>query len=416
MNTNYYQLQKYLIFLIPIGLIFSIFIADLSLILFSLIFLIDQIKKKNLVSLFNKYSIFFLIFWIYLLINSTLSFDPNLSFSRSIGYLRFGIFFMALSFFLNFDDIKRNLLLLVLFLSILLIIDSVFQFFTGYNMFGYEAHISRVSSFFKDELVLGGFLLRLYPIFLISIFYLKINKIFSLLLFIFYFFTIFISGERTAFFNFILLNLILIIIFFERKYLKYIIISSLILVTFMGFTYFKQKHILDRYIEVKNLFKDGEIILFSETHQRHYKSAYKIFNENKFFGSGLKTFRKICKEVQYYPEGCTTHPHNILMQFLSELGLIGLLFYLLLCLFLIKKLIFYYLLKLKYKLKSSNTQKFQLIIIASIIINLSPLSPYGNFFNNWLSILNFLVISFFIYHEKKLMMTNLKLPQPKEKI
>ena len=104
------------------------------------------------------------------------------------------------------------------------------------------------------------------------------------------------------------------------------------------------------------------------------------------------------------------------MQFLSELGLIGLLFYLLLCLFLIKKLIFYYLLKLKYKLKSSNTQKFQLIIIASIIINLSPLSPYGNFFNNWLSILNFLVISFFIYHEKKLMMTNLKLPQPKEKI
>ena len=402
MRENYYQLQKYIIFIIPIGLIFSIFIADFFLVLFSLIFFIDQIKKKNFKLFLNKYLIFFLLFWIYLLINSALSFDPNLSFSRSISYLRFGIFFMALSFFLNFDEIKKNFLMLILFLSILLIIDSIFQFTLGYNLFGYEAHISRISSFFEDELILGSFLLKLYPIFLISIVFLKINKILSLLLFLLYFFTIFLSGERTAFFNFIILNIILMVIFFERKYLKYLIIFPIIILTFFGISYVKDKNVLNRYIEVKNLFKGEKVIIFSENHQRHYKSAYKIFNDNKFFGSGLKTFRKICKEAQYYPEGCTTHPHNILMQFLSELGIVGLLFYLLLFLFLIKKLIFYYFLKLKLKSKISNNHIFQLITIASIIINLSPLSPSGNFFNNWFSILNFLVISFFIYYEKKI--------------
>ena len=101
MRENYYQLQKYIIFIIPIGLIFSIFIADFFLVLFSLIFFIDQIKKKNFKLFLNKYLIFFLLFWIYLLINSALSFDPNLSFSRSISYLRFGIF-LWLEFFFKF--------------------------------------------------------------------------------------------------------------------------------------------------------------------------------------------------------------------------------------------------------------------------------------------------------------------------
>ena len=78
---------------------------------------------------------------------------------------------MALSFFLNFGEIKKNFLMLILFLSTLLIIDSIFQFTLGYNLFGYEAHVSRISSFFKDELILGSFLLKLYPIFLISIFF-----------------------------------------------------------------------------------------------------------------------------------------------------------------------------------------------------------------------------------------------------
>ena len=68
---------------------------------------------------------------------------------------------------------------------------------------------------------------------------------------------------------------------------------------------------------------------FLETpHVKHFRSALIIWEDNKFFGSGLKTFRFNCsnkKNVEtlknFY---CSTHPHNLYFEILSELGLIGL--------------------------------------------------------------------------------------------
>ena len=36
-----------------------------------------------------------------------------------------------------------------------------------------------------------------------------------------------------------------------------------------------------------------------------------------------------------------------------------------------------------------------------MFMSLWPLSPSGNFFNNWMSILNFLPLSFLIYFDKQ---------------
>ena len=408
MKEYSYNFQRYLIYLIPLGLVFSIFFADLFLVLFSLVFLIHQIKNQNYKLFYNRFVIFFVFFWIYLIFNSIISFDPNISFSRSISYLRFGIFFIALSFFLNFFNFRKNFLRLIFFLVILVCIDSIIQYFVGFNILGYKTHPSRASSFFGDELVLGSFLLKLYPIFLISIFSLKMNiflekkKIIILIAIILYFCCIFISGERTAFFNFILLNLILLITLYEKKYLKYIFFFFLTISLFTFASYIKNKNTFERYMEVKTLLKSDEIVIFSNTHQKHYRSAYKIYNENKLFGSGLKTFREICKNSKYYPEGCATHPHNIIMQFLSELGIFGLIFYLIALIYMIRKLIIYSIIRFKSKSKFTHYHRDQIILISSIIINLWPLSPSGNFFNNWISILIYLTISFFVFYEKKL--------------
>ena len=53
-------------------------------------------------------------------------------------------------------------------------------------------------------------------------------------------------------------------------------------------------------------------------------------NENKIFGVGPKGFRYYCRSVEYDPPLgiCSTHPHNISVQILTELGLIGSIFYL----------------------------------------------------------------------------------------
>ena len=76
----------------------------------------------------------------------------------------------------------------------------------------------------------------------------------------------------------------------------------------------------------KNVTKDKsnkqKIFLVSEVHQGHFIAAWKIFLENKYLGAGLKGFRYKCfKDKNFTSDNlvsCSTHPHNILMQFLSE--------------------------------------------------------------------------------------------------
>jgi O-antigen ligase len=70
----------------------------------------------------------------------------------------------------------------------------------------------------------------------------------------------------------------------------------------------------------------------------HFLTAYAIFKDNKFFGSGIKTFRTECSKSNYasikskYVElRCNTHPHNIFYEIISDGGIF--LFAYFLCLF-----------------------------------------------------------------------------------
>ena len=56
-----------------------------------------------------------------------------------------------------------------------------------------------------------------------------------------------------------------------------------------------------------------------------------LINQNNLFVPYVKNFQKIKKgqiilSKYEFKNGCNTHPHNFYFQFLSELGIIGLLF------------------------------------------------------------------------------------------
>ncbi len=53
-----------------------------------------------------------------------------------------------------------------------LIVDGYFQFFTGSNIIGLPKSGDRISSFFGDELIMGSYLSRLFPL-LFALFLLK---------------------------------------------------------------------------------------------------------------------------------------------------------------------------------------------------------------------------------------------------
>ena len=80
----------------------------------------------------------------------------------------------------------------------------------------------RVSSFFGEELILGGFILKIIPIFLIYLIMSetlseKKNNFLTIILISFSCFVIYLSGERTSFG---LLILFFYIIFYFKKFKK----------------------------------------------------------------------------------------------------------------------------------------------------------------------------------------------------
>jgi hypothetical protein len=148
--------------------------------------------------------------------------------------------------------------------------------------------------------------------------------------------------------------------------------------------------------------KNNKLFFFSKEHTVLLNISMKMFKDNKILGVGPKNFRKECfnneeKYIflkEYNPDHyCTTHPHNIFFQFLSETGIVGTLFYVIFFISVIKLFL------KKIFVKQKNTKSIFLVI--ALIISIFPLAPSGQFFNNWLSIFLFLTLSFLIQDSKK---------------
>ena len=154
--------------------------------------------------------------------------------------------------------------------------------------------------------------------------------------------------------------------------------------------------------------KDQRITLFSKTYEGHYKIALKMFYENPLVGHGTKMFRYYCAKPENFVsnDACTTHPHNILMQFIAETGLLGTLFYILV-IFYLSKYLFKNLYFLYIKRKQFINDKL-LCLTVFYMINFFPFLPSGNFFNNWLSIIYFLPAGLYIYEIDKFNSKNYK--------
>jgi O-antigen ligase len=137
--------------------------------------------------------------------------------------------------------------------------------------------------------------------------------------------------------------------------------------------------------------------IFSSTHESHYKIAYKMFLDNKFFGQGPNSFRNLCNSNKFSISeieglGCSTHPHNIYIQLLGETGLVGVLF-LLIAFFYIYYVIINYLIKI---LKNNINFKNNIYFYVPIAVYLFPFIPTGSFFNSWVNISVYLPIGFLL--------------------
>ena len=146
-----------------------------------------------------------------------------------------------------------------------------------------------------------------------------------------------------------------------------------------------------------------KVRFFSYEHENLSYTGLAIFKQNFLFGAGVKSFYSYCqnnlyKDFQFKINErnnryvCSTHPHNTYIQILSETGISG---------FILISFVFLTALnnnlKILIKKNKNNITKSYFFINLSIIVNIMPIIPAGSFFNNWMSLMIFFSIGFWLY-------------------
>ena len=393
-------------------LIWGPFFPDLIVSISALFFLFYVFKNKEFYFFNNRPLIIFFTFCIYcILISIFIAQDTMLSFESSLFYFRIGVFSCFIWYLIEQD---KNILTYFYYALVLcfsaLVIDGYIQYFTGINLSGFRMSGIRVSSFFGDELIMGSYLSRLFPL-LFALFLVKKKQKYEIyfigFLFILVDVLIFMSGERSAFFFLNLSTVFIIILIKEYKkfrLLTFIIAIICVLILSLNSSNLYQRMFKGPAEDMGIIESSKEAVIFSPTHDSLIRTAYNMFLDKPVFGHGPKMFRVICKDEKYATgiSPCMTHPHNFYIQLLAEIGIIGFLF-----LFSALAYVIYTALRQLKSIIFRQTKPltdYQVCLLAGILITVWPLSTNGNFFNNWLMIVYSLPVGFYLQsiYSKKL--------------
>lgn len=391
-------------FFIPLLLVTGPFLPDLGLVILSIFGIYLVIKKKVD---YKKYKIFFglsILLTALFLISSLLSNYTLETLKYPIFYFRYVFFVLAIIYFLqNKKNFLRNFFFSFFFIYSFVLLDALVQFIFLKDLFLIPKPSNlRVTAMFGDELILGSYISRLYPIYLISIIFInkKYNypKFINVLLILIAILVVSISGERTAVFSmFIVFTFCL---FFKNFFQKTSLIAIILSILFLTLLINNNEFIKQRfYIETKNQITEtlqGKHII-SKFHHAHYITAMKISKDNFFFGVGPKSFRFECKKDKYnIPHACSTHPHNTYIQLLSETGIFS--FIIVITIFIY---CFFKIFKVKLNSKKNENDDIKFFLYIALFISLWPFSPTGSFFNNWLNIIYYIPIAFILHLDEK---------------
>ena len=374
----------YSLILFPIALVLGSPTVNLYLITYSLLFIYIVLKNSFYDWFKIKWIKVFIIFWLYLILTSFFATDIFNALRASFSLIRF-LFFALLIGYFGFKTLKPDKIINIWFYILVFIsIDIWIQFIVGYDLFGVEARFNRLSGPFGDELVVGSFIWKIsscvLPIILVQLFILNknINKIY-LYCFLLFLISVFISGERMSFlmfFSYLILSLSIMLIY--KGKIKHLLISFAIFFFSLSLIATKVDIVKNRYSELFTIIKDFN----ASSYGKLFVSGYEIWKKNKIIGVGVKNFRVECdiqldnREPIQHPL-CSSHPHNLYLEILSETGIIGSIIFVTFILLLIK-----YIFK-DFKTNSSEKKFKLLLFFTSLLVTIWPISTSGSFFTTW---------------------------------
>ena len=367
-----FSIDELILIIFPLSLVIGSALVNFLLI-FASIVSIFKFYKKNLFLKRNDLIILSIIglFIFTLILKSILHYNEK-SLTTSISQLRFLFFFLYLiSIDLNKLDINKVFIIYKI-ICYAVSLDLILQSFYGKNIIGLSMPqgTDRFSGFFGDEWVAGGFLFILsFPLIAQNLLtYKKKNRQYK---FEAFFFLIIIligiiqSGDRMPLLLMGFGMSILVIYQFNLKEMFKIFTLLSILILFLV-------NLSDNFLNRISTFQDH----FINGHYKLFKSSYILWQNDLFLGVGVKNFKNKCLELLVNRTDdllCSSHPHNIILQLLSETGLIGLFMFCLIFILMFRQINFKNIIKTPYL--------FGFFLL--LCLYLWPLRSSGSIFSTW---------------------------------
>tara|TARA_B100000989_G_scaffold297157_1_gene282118 strand:+ start:144 stop:1412 length:1269 start_codon:yes stop_codon:yes gene_type:complete len=410
LDRYYNYLLTFLITLIPFALLTGPALPDVIVSLAALIFLFISIKNQEYKYYKNFISKFFFILCLFFIINSLMSEFAFFSLRSSLFYFRFILFSLAIWYLLDNDKNFLKYFLYSLIICYFIAIGSgVYQYLYGETIFGAPSPNTRLILLFSDNAALGHFLSRLFPL-LVGLLIVNFNNSLKYYFLVFFLFIstdvlVYLSGERTSLALMFLSSVFIFVLMSKLKLFRLItlIFSMLIIVLISIYIPEVKERNIDRTIQQLGINENSEKInIFSKLHETYILTGLEMFKQNPLIGLGANNYRNYCNDYNVEESSinssinpCSTHPHNIYIQLLAETGIIGFLLIMGINYFLFKTIMSY--IYRKSLGRELNLNDFQICLIACFICTLWPLLPTHNFFNNWINIIFYLPLGFFLH-------------------
>ena len=434
-NNSTLIISKILSILIPISFVVGNAAINVLSFLFFIFFLFNLILNKNFNFLKQNYFILLLICYMSILSSLILSEFSNIIFFKSLVLFKIAILPICFQYFFIKFPLRLTFFYVCFLIVLFACFDAWVQYFFDVNLLGstitsINDSSRRISGIFFDEKILGSFL-KVFSLFgfcyVVNLYKIKKTNIyFTYLFFIFCFFSILITQERSSFIVFSLMSIFIFFytIFINKKNILFLVLPVIIILYLFSFdSYLKNRYIssfstsagfgtLDFQeptkeknnntvpvpsFNINNVMKNFTIK--NSLWGAHFVTANQIFKNNLFVGSGPRTFRYECRkkeydrlDVKYLDKRCSTHPHNFVFEILSELGLFG---------FITFFCTFTYIIYSRAKVfLNINSLSYKLIFLMFLMYNW-PVATTGSFFASQNIFINSLILGLLFSYKGK---------------
>ena len=415
-KNNFFNI---LLGLVPISFISGNMLININIILIILSSLFFFGRDLFRINYFFLDKLFFLFFFLVLLtgtINDFYFYSIKLAWKgyfatilKSLFFLKYILLYIVLRYLIEKNILNLKYFFIASFFGTLFVsFDIIYQFVNGEDIFGYKGIKNNLAGPFGNELIAGGYIQRfsIFSFFLIPLFYQQnfsryLNYLIPIL-FIIFFITIILSGNRMPLLLF-LFSTSLIIIFNKQTrkfFLPALLVATVIFYLFINLNSKVNENFRAFYDQISKM----TVIVIEKDlknnyvppYLREFLTFYDTWLMHKYIGGGIKNFRYYCHHRPNIDKNsksiCNMHPHNYYLEILTETGIVG--FSLITLAFL--TIIHLTLIK-KYLLTSAlNKNKIIVPFIFLFLAEIFPIKSTGSFFTTGNATYLFIIIGILI--------------------